>query len=93
RYQDPTGRTSSISIPPSLLISALGQIDDVARAVTMDLKAAGNHLYLVGTTHDELGGSHFALVHSLSGGRVPAVDPQIAKRTFAALHSAIHRGL
>ena len=93
RYQDPSGRTQSISIPPSLLISALGQIDDVAHAVTMDLKAAGNHLYIVGTTHDELGGSHFSLVHSLQGGRVPAVDPQMAKRTFAALHAAISGGL
>jgi phosphoribosylformylglycinamidine synthase subunit PurSL len=51
-----------ISIPPSLLISALGQIDDVARCVSMDLKEPGNLLYLVGRTRDELGGSHFNLV-------------------------------
>ncbi|MEX0677186.1 MAG: phosphoribosylformylglycinamidine synthase subunit PurL [Pirellulales bacterium] len=93
RYVDPEGRSQSIGIPPSLLISALGQIDDVARAVTMDLKAAGNQLYLVGTTHEELGGSHFALVHSLRGGRVPEVDPKTAKRTFAAVHAAISAGL
>jgi phosphoribosylformylglycinamidine synthase subunit PurSL len=51
-----------ISIPPSLLISALGQIDDVTRCVTMDLKEPGNPLYLVGLTRNELGGSHFELV-------------------------------
>jgi phosphoribosylformylglycinamidine synthase len=55
----------------------------------MDLKVAGNHLYLVGMTHEELGGSHFALVHALPGGRVPQVDPRAAKQTFAALHGAL----
>jgi len=89
----PQGAKEPISIPSSLLISALGQVDDVARCVSMDLKQAGNALYLIGQTHNELGGSHFALVQSLSGGQVPRVDPQQAKRTFAALHRAIRGGL
>jgi phosphoribosylformylglycinamidine synthase subunit PurSL len=93
RYTDDEGRQRSIAIPPSLLISALGQVDDVARCVSMDLKQAGNLLYLVGETKDELGGSHFALVRSLSGGHVPRVDAVRAKQTFAALHAAIRAGL
>ncbi|MGD0899127.1 MAG: AIR synthase-related protein, partial [Thermoguttaceae bacterium] len=56
----PKGAAEPIAIPPSLLISALGQIDDVRRAVTMDLKEPGNLLYQVGPTLDEMGGSHFA---------------------------------
>ena len=64
-----------ISIPPSLLISALGQIDDVRHCVTMDLKEAGNYLYQVGLTRDEMGGSHFALVESLRGGQSPGSSP------------------
>jgi len=84
---------TTISIPPSLLISAMGQVDDVARCVTMDLKEPGNTLYVVGLTRDELGGSHLALIEGLTGGRVPQVDGEIAKRTFAAMHSAIHSGL
>jgi phosphoribosylformylglycinamidine synthase len=92
RYVDHEGQSRSISIPPSLLISAIGQLDDVALAVTMDLKEAGNLLYLVGETRDELGGSHLALVHALSGGRVPQVDPAIARRTFAGIHQAIRGG-
>ena len=55
----PQGAAEPIAIPPSLLISAIGQVDDVARCVTMDLKAPGNLLYLVGVTRDELGGSHY----------------------------------
>jgi phosphoribosylformylglycinamidine synthase len=75
------------------LISALGQVDDVMRCVTMDLKEAGNRLFLVGLTRDELGGSHFSLVLSASGGNVPQVDPPAAKQTFAAVHAAIDQGL
>jgi len=71
----------------------MGQVDDVARCVTMDLKRPGNLLHLVGETLDELGGSHFALVNDLSGGHVPAVDPDMARRTFVAMHAAIQAGL
>ncbi len=86
------GRKQTISIPPSLLISALGQVGDVRRCVTMDLKAAGNRIYQIGMTHAEWGGSHFAKVHQLRGGRVPGVDTAVARGTFAALHQAIQAG-
>ncbi len=89
----PQGGAEPIAIPPSLLISAIGQVDDVGRCVTMDLKEPGNRLYVVGATRDEMGGSHYNLVQSQRGGRVPQVDPQAAKRTFAAMHRAIHAGL
>ena len=65
RYVDADGRAQSIAIPPSLLISALGQIDDVVAGRDDGPEGAGNLLYLVGATKDELGGSHFALVHGL----------------------------
>ena len=58
-YTDASGERRTIAIPPSLLISAMGQVDDVAKCVTMDFKQPGNLLYLVGETRDELGGSHF----------------------------------
>jgi phosphoribosylformylglycinamidine synthase subunit PurSL len=35
------------AIPPTLLISAIGLIDDVYQAVTMDAKEAGNVVYLI----------------------------------------------
>ena len=83
----------NIVIPPTLLISALGLVPDVRRCVTMDLKEPGNILYLVGTTKDEMGGSHYHLVHGLTGGAAPAVDLQSAPALFHALHRAITAGL
>ncbi len=91
-YVGEDGEKQTIAIPPSLLISAMGQVEDVSSCVTMDLKSAGNLLYVIGETKDELGGSHFSLVHELVGGAVPTVDAQRAKQTFAALHGAIQSG-
>ncbi len=92
RYVDSSGSPQTIAIPPSLLISALGQVADVAKCVSMDLKAAGNLLYLVGETKDELGGSHLTMVQGLAGGAVPKVDPARAKETFQAIFRAIDGG-
>jgi len=89
----PHGAEEPISIPPSLLISALGQVDNVDRCVTMDLKTPGNFLCLVGLTKAEMGGSHFALVESLLGGQVPQVNAELARRVFQKLHAAIDAGL
>lgn len=87
------GDRRRIGIPASLLISALGQVADVGRCVTLDLKKAGNRIYQVGVTKDELGGSHYSLVQGLSGGQVPQVDPVQARAVFAAVHAAISAGL
>ena len=92
-YVDSDGKKQTISIPPSLLISAMGQIEDVSLAVTMDAKEAGNAVFLIGTTKNELGGSHYSLCEELTGGDVPTVDVPVAKATFAAVHSAIRDGL
>ncbi len=91
-FKGPDGTTKTVSIPSSLLISAMGQMDDVSRAVTMDLKSPGNSLYLVGATKNELGGSHLGLVLEVNGGAVPRVDVQTAPGLFAALHRALVSG-
>jgi phosphoribosylformylglycinamidine synthase II len=91
-YFDESGTKKTVAIPASLLITAMGQMQDVRRAVTMDLKAPGNALYQVGETKDELGGSHFALVNSLTGGQVPQVNLGRAPKLFRAMHQAIQNG-
>lgn len=92
-YIDDAGNKQAVAIPPSLLISALGQIPDIRKAVTMDAKEPGNILALVGVTRDELGGSHLALVKGHSGGAVPRVDLEQAPRIFRALFRAIQSRL
>lgn len=85
-----TGRR--ISIPPTLLISSIGIVPDVRRAMTMDLKAPGNRLYLVGETRNELGGSHYGLVVGEAWGVAPQAVAQ-GLESARALHRAISQGL
>ncbi|MFH5804082.1 phosphoribosylformylglycinamidine synthase subunit PurL, partial [Alienimonas sp. DA493] len=91
-YTDADGNRQTVAIPPTLLVTAMGQVPDSNRAVTMDLKTAGNSLYLVGETKDELGGSHLGLVLSQTGGTPPTVDADAAPAVFAAVHAAIADG-
>jgi phosphoribosylformylglycinamidine synthase len=68
-------------------------MDDVRLAITMDWKQAGNFIYQVGLTRNELGGSSFSLVTASTGGRPPEVDAAVSRKTFRALHQAICRRL
>jgi phosphoribosylformylglycinamidine synthase len=92
-WVDEQGEKQTLVIPSTLLISAMGQVEDVRKCITMDLKSPGNKLYLIGPTRSEFGGSHFCLAHGLAGGEVPKVDASLAKRVFEALHEAIKLGL
>jgi len=85
---------------PTLLISAVGVIEDVRQTVDMSLKAAGNLLYLVGSTDDELASSHYAEVvgqamfeHFFPYTVVPQVDISLAHDIMRAVGSAIRKGL
>ncbi|QDU41800.1 Phosphoribosylformylglycinamidine synthase subunit PurL [Symmachiella dynata] len=92
-FVDEAGDKQTVAIPSTLLISALGQTDDVRKSVSMDLKQADNVLYQVGATKNELGGSHYCLVNDVKGGAVPQVDTVMAPKIFRAMHQAIHAGL
>ncbi|MFA5145914.1 MAG: phosphoribosylformylglycinamidine synthase subunit PurL [Candidatus Omnitrophota bacterium] len=86
-----TGK-KTISIPPTLLISCIAVMDDVSKAVTMDAKRPGNAVYLVGYTHDELGGSQYYKMKGCIGNKVPKVYPSYGKRLMTALAGAISKG-
>ena len=83
----------TLSIPPTLLISSIAPVPDVARALTMDAKRAGNAVYLVGATGPELGGSIHHVARGLAGGRVPRPDLRHAPALLRAVHAAARDGL
>jgi len=92
-YNEYTVNKKSIAIPGTLLISAMGIIDDVAKCVTMDFKKAGNLIYAVGETKAEMGGSAYYAARGAVGASVPQVDLKAANKIFGALHSAVNKGL
>ncbi|MCZ6677201.1 MAG: phosphoribosylformylglycinamidine synthase subunit PurL, partial [Candidatus Poribacteria bacterium] len=91
-YRDTT-TGEQLTIPPTLLISAICVMPDVSKAVSMDAKAPGNLIYVVGKTYPELGASHYYAIHGFIGNRVPIVRPDEGKRTMNALSRAIDQGL
>ncbi len=83
----------TISIPPTLLISALCVMPDVTKAISMDVKAPDNLIYVLGMTKNELGGSHYYYIHGFKGNSVPKVDREVGKRTMDLLANATEKGL
>jgi phosphoribosylformylglycinamidine synthase len=82
-----------ISIPPTVLFSVIGKIDDVRRAVTADCKSPNDLVYVVGMTRNELGGSEYFSSRGFVGNRIPEVDPKRAAALYKALHGAMDKGL
>ena len=77
-----------ISVPPTVLYSMTAKMEDVRRAVTSDFKQADDVVYLLGETHDELGGSEFYALHGQLGANVPKVDFVWAKALYTLVGQA-----
>jgi phosphoribosylformylglycinamidine synthase len=82
-----------ISIPPTLLFSVIGRMDDVRRAVTIDVKRPGDLVYILGVTYPELGASEYYARHGFTGNSVPRVRMEDASRRYRAVSRAIKAGL
>jgi phosphoribosylformylglycinamidine synthase len=82
-----------IIIPHTLLISAIGVIEDVRQVVSMDFKKAGSLIYLVGATRAEMGGSEYYRAYGYTGNRVPTVDVKAAKVAMDNLSRVTAAGL
>ncbi|RLD12810.1 MAG: phosphoribosylformylglycinamidine synthase subunit PurL [Caldiserica bacterium] len=89
-FTDEKGR--KISIPGTLLISAIGIIEDVRNSVSSDFKREGNPVYLCGKTYKEFGGSHYYKLLNIQGGEVPKPRPEEAMEIMKKLHRAMRNG-
>ncbi|MGP1272765.1 MAG: AIR synthase-related protein [Phycisphaerales bacterium] len=85
------GRT--IEIPPTLLITGIGIVDDVSRCVTMDAKRAGSSVLIIepkgSTEWQKLGGSHF----DPHAAPMPTPDLRAGPRVARCVADAIASGL
>ncbi len=82
-----------ISIPHTLLISAVAVMQDVKQSVSMDSKMPGNLIYIVGETYNELGGSEYFRNRGFIGNSVPKVKAELAKQRMDKLSQVIAKGL
>jgi phosphoribosylformylglycinamidine synthase len=84
---------TKISIPPTILFSAVSVIPDVRKCVTMDAKRAGDRVYVLGETFNEMGASEYFGLRGVLGSQVPKVNAGRAKVLYEALGRAMAKGL
>lgn len=92
-YNEYTVNHKSLSIPGTLLISAIAIMEDTSKTISMYAKNPGDLIYIIGKTYDELGGSHYYEELGFIGNNVPMVNPKRAKETFDCLSKAASLGL
>ncbi len=86
------GITHKVSALESLQFSATSVLEDVHRCVTLDPKVAGDLLYVIGWTRNELGASEYYDMLGYTGCNVPQVAPESLMPLYRALSGAIAQG-
>jgi phosphoribosylformylglycinamidine synthase len=87
-------QTGEVAIHPTPVVGVLGVMDDVSKRSGTGFRTEGAHVYLLGTTRDELGGSEWAhVIHKHLGGLPPRVDLAAEQALGAVLVAAASAGL
>lgn len=84
------GKQQKISVPPTLLISALGKVDHIDHAMTTDFKRPEDSIYYIGPQDfEKLYYSHYA-PELLT---LPKINLDDNKQTFILVHQLITKGM
>jgi phosphoribosylformylglycinamidine synthase len=87
-------KTGDQAILPTPTIGMMGVIDDVAWRIKSGFQAAGDAIYLIGQTREELSGSAWAeVIHGHLGGEPPMVDFEQHRRLGAFFPRVARDGL
>lgn len=95
---DKEGKLLKISVPPTLLISAISVVDNVLDTISLDAKFPGDLVYVLGETKDEMGSSEYFYLLAIDdinriGNSVPIVDARINKKIYATFYKAVRQKL
>jgi len=91
--EDLHGERHKISGLPTLLFTVCSVIEDVSKCITMDAKFAGDLVYVLGETKNELGAGEYYEMMGFVGLNVPKVNAEDLWPQYTALHGAISGGL
>lgn len=82
-----------LSVRPTLLVTLVGIMEDVRKAITTDFKQVGDLVYLLGVTAEGLGGTYLEQVLGKPLGSLPSFDPNQARNLYLQLHQVMEQGL
>jgi phosphoribosylformylglycinamidine synthase subunit PurSL len=91
--EGPFGERRKVSGLPTLLFTVSSVVRDIRNCVTMDAKCAGDLIYVLGETGNELGGGEYYQLMGMLGLNVPEVDPGVTRPLYRAFHKAMTKGL
>ena len=81
-----------LSIPPTLLVSAIGKMPKTDEAVTSEFKHPGDLIYLLGAGDIGLAGSQYLLANGWSSSSLPSLSRLEAASNYNKLHQAMKKG-
>ena len=81
------------AIPPSPIVSCLGRLKNVNKAVPMHFQKNNSVILMIGDRKDELGGSVYYSLYNELGARVPKPDLDEVKNQIFAVTDCIDQGL
>ncbi len=91
------GESIHISILPTLLISSIGVIENCEKVVSLDFKMPGDHIYVLGNTYEEFGGTEYMLSilekNNFGNMRTPKVNPTENKHIYKVIFQCIQSDL
>ncbi|MCK4256803.1 phosphoribosylformylglycinamidine synthase subunit PurL, partial [candidate division WOR-3 bacterium] len=92
-YNEYESKNGKQSIPPTILVSGIGIIDDVNKTVTQNIKSLDNPVYIIGHTYPELGNSLLNRILQFSDGKEPDIRSERAIELYKILYKSIKEGM
>src|SRR5437763_16044877 len=82
------------AIYPTPVVGMIGLIDDYSKRLGAGLRAEGDFVLLIGSSHNDLGGTEYLKVeHGHVAGRPPALDLVRERAVSRLILTAAHAGL
>jgi len=86
--------TDGKAIYPTPVIGVVGLLEDASQVLRRSFETEGDHVLLLGTTSDDIGGSEYLKVaHGRVAGRPPQLSLEAEKRLYAAVLEASRASL
>lgn len=90
-------RDVKISVPPTVLVTAMGKVPSVDKTVTTDFKGAGDKIFVLGVNYRELGGAELTELYSFPHGsfldRPAKINAHKNLELYGLVHAAIRAGI
>ncbi len=90
---DEKNKPLKISIPPTLLVSSIGILNDVKKTVSIDVKFPGDLIYVLGETKDEMGASEYFAFHKTIGNNPPKINVKKNKKLYQDFYKGVQADL